>query len=210
MNLSSIVRWISCVVTLVALTGYFYHRHLESELRMEIEEAASRAQIGELRQLVKVHGAIHDWLERLMGGEAVRLAPVMSTELQQVWLAGRPILFLGTLRDIAANPDGSFKVLLRHDPFAASGLLGAAEFLISTVCSPEQSKSLLSIASNKSRLGLFAELAAVLKVNAISSKGMRTAEGGEMTQFTGEAECLEVREIRHSISDSLASQLGEK
>jgi hypothetical protein len=61
--------------------------------------------------------AVDDWPKRLKRGKSYRSGPILTAELEQLWLSGRPILFRGGVRDLeGAGPD-DYRLILGASTF---------------------------------------------------------------------------------------------
>ncbi len=112
---------------LIALVGFvanwWWQDRIESE-RKRIEEAGSQQAEQEARQKAFMKllndmafevNAVTDWATNLAGGDSITISPVFAVDLQKQWIINRPILFLGELRDVAINQDGTYAILVEHN-----------------------------------------------------------------------------------------------
>jgi len=73
----------------------------------------------EIRELVERTNAVGDWQDTLSKGEAYRLEPILTVELERLWLHERPILFMGSIKDIATHDASRYLVAVEQNYFAA-------------------------------------------------------------------------------------------
>ena len=78
-------------------------------LQREARESVSR--------LAARHNAVTDWEARLSNGEIYRITPILSIEVEIAWKVGRPILFVGSIKDILAASATHYQVVLEKEPF---------------------------------------------------------------------------------------------
>lgn len=77
----------------------------------QLREARERA----VDVLTQAHGASNQWKEILSRGQSYRYSPVMTLELQRLWVdRGRPILFLGAMRDIERIDAEQYRVVIEE------------------------------------------------------------------------------------------------
>jgi len=63
--------------------------------------------------LARDYRADPNWLKSLSNGEDYRLQPVLTYELERAWIANGPILFIGSIKDIALVDGNYYRVTLR-------------------------------------------------------------------------------------------------
>ena len=66
-------------------------KRMEQTIRSSVAEMVSRT------------NAVDGWDRLLSKGERFRFAPILTVELEKLWLASRPILFIGAIKDIATH-----------------------------------------------------------------------------------------------------------
>jgi len=191
------LRWLAVGAVLACFAHSQYQSHVKAKQRQEQMQAETDALVARLRQLALQHGAETDWASKLEGKSRVRLSPVMSAELQDVWVRDVPILFVGTLKDIARNEDGSYQVLVQHDSLSSGGHLLSTELFLSARCPAELAIPLLSMAK-EAQYTVFANVAIIGKVLSVNSEQVRGSEGDNEVQFTGLSTCSATSQIdRH-------------
>lgn len=112
------IAGIAISVVLVVVVGYLYSCSLANKDEREAEEAAQRAEAARVEQAMKAvvlemvsdTNAIMDW-ETDLGWE------VLTVELEKLWLQQRPILFTGSIRDIATHDQSQYVVTVEGDLF---------------------------------------------------------------------------------------------
>lgn len=72
----------------------------QQEVKMAVAEMSGR------------YNAITDWEKQLSKGENVRYSPVLTIELEYLWQSERPVLFIGSIKDISSTDDDRYKVIL--------------------------------------------------------------------------------------------------
>jgi len=94
------------VIILVLLVGaYFANSHLENKAKEKAKKAEAvkieKITKAAVAKLVDRTNAVTNWKKILLKGQEFRLEPILTVELEQLWLTGRPILFFGSIGDIA-------------------------------------------------------------------------------------------------------------
>ena len=117
-----------------------YNAYQSSQSRKERQEQAAIAKAereAEFGRWIAEFGADDKWLRSLSKGESFRLEPVLTIELEERWLKGKPIVFLGTLEDIETEDERNYRVTILRtglDPLLGTTLqlsLVADQVLIS-------------------------------------------------------------------------------
>ncbi len=93
-------------------------------------------------QMASRTNAVTDWGKNLSKGDKFRLEPILTIELERLWLQQRPILFIGAIKDIATHDQSHYTVLVERS------LFGSFEYMFGT-------KLQLSLVSEKDRLDTF-------------------------------------------------------
>jgi hypothetical protein len=187
-------KTVALLLAVAAILAYCGNSQYQNHTREKEREAQGKrdtqAMVESLHKLAAIHNAKVGWAKELVGEKTVRISPIMSAELQQVWLTATPILFVGTLKDISKNADGSYQVSLEYDSVSEKYLFISSEIYFSARCSAELALPLLKMGRDTSRLGMFADAAVVGVVSGVDSKQVRDNEGNEISQLTGTASCL--------------------
>lgn len=81
--------------------------------------AASQAAYGEL---AKKHNAIDSWDNELCQGAPARMTPILTMELEKIWLTARPILFIGKITDIKIQDKANYRLIIDRDLYLSASL----------------------------------------------------------------------------------------
>jgi integrase len=88
----------------IAVGALFYYQYVQNTERKTLEKAewdrAKRETVEGISRLVAETNAVDDWERQLSKGKKYRLEPILTIELERLWMSGRPILFLGAIDDI--------------------------------------------------------------------------------------------------------------
>lgn len=131
---------------MVLIGGYFFNSYTENKTRREVE----RAEANRIEQATKTvvskmasrTNAVNDWEASLSKGDKYRLEPILTFELERIWLQQQPILFIGAIKDIATHDTSHYLVLVERS------LYGSFEYMFGTELQ-------LSILSSKDRIDAF-------------------------------------------------------
>lgn len=184
---------------LVALVvgGYFINSYLENKGKREAKEAeAKRIELSirsSVAQMVSRTGAIDDWEQRLSKGEKVRFAPILTIELEGLWLQNHPILFMGAIKDIATHDQTHYKVSVERSLFGSFMYMVGTELQLSLLSRKEQIDFFL-----QKHPGLFKNygfdngVAVVAYINAIRTIYVSGEEGERKEIKIGDGELVDI------------------
>lgn len=103
------------VVIVIMIAGYFWFRE---KTQRDAEKAKEELRIEGLREQVRVLSqsvdAVDDWEDQLVGEEDFRTKPVLTAELQAIWLTDKPFLFIGLLDNAIQLADGDYQLSIRY------------------------------------------------------------------------------------------------
>jgi len=99
--------------------GYLINSYIEEMASREAEriedEMREQAIKSAVSQMVSRTNAIADWESVLADGEEFRFKTVLTIDLEKVWLQDRPILYFGTILDIASHDQSRYRVIVVSD-----------------------------------------------------------------------------------------------
>jgi hypothetical protein len=107
-----IVKRLMLVVLATIVAAGIYYAASENSKRRRAEEAERTRVHNEMAKtlnlLIQETNAVDDWDKVLGRGQSYRLEPVLSIELERLWMAGRQILFIGSIDDIKSHDVSSY------------------------------------------------------------------------------------------------------
>lgn len=78
----------------------------QAEAKKEAEaEKANVVTRNIIENMVRKHNAVHNWTDKIKDKERI-----LGIELEKLWIANRPILFIGTIRDISTADNTNYQV----------------------------------------------------------------------------------------------------
>jgi len=109
-------RRIVTILIILAVAGYLINSSLEhrAEKKAKAEEfERSRDSLhAVVNEIVSRTNAISDWVGSLRKDGKSILSPVLTLDLEKVWLKNKPILFYGTVEDVSTLDDLNYTVLV--------------------------------------------------------------------------------------------------
>lgn len=107
------------IIVALLVGAYFLSNHSENKAKMELkkakEERIMEARKAAVVTLVKRNNAVDNWAQDLQKGDSYISGPIQTLDLERLWLKGRPILFLGVIRDIATSDQKNYRVVIDHN-----------------------------------------------------------------------------------------------
>lgn len=147
----------------------------------------------EVKEIVDNDLADIGWEKKLSQGLAARVAPLMTLEIQQVWLTGKPILFVGEVDDIYKSEKNEFHIKVSH--FYATGItfLGS-DLKVDLACNSDEVVSILNnVKMNFGNIG--AGVAVTALIDHIDFSERKDNEGSNIPIHTGIGKCLSLKYI---------------
>lgn len=162
--------------------------------------AASEARRREALTMAEAHRAVIDWDRALCVEGQYRESPILRLELERLWLTGRPILFLGVLRDVSSKSQDTYAVLVDRTP-----LLLDIDFTTRLELHLDAPKDLLDalLAGHPNLLsgpGIDAGVAVVAKVSRIDAASDIGADLESVETRSGVGELLDIRFVGDTYS----------
>lgn len=118
-GISGIIRRVVAAIVLIGI-GAIVLKDCSDDRNRDAERAEARRQVQEqISSLQTRHGASANWQRQLCGDQALIIRPIMSFELEQAWVMDSPILFFGTISDIASASDSEYRVELDQSIISA-------------------------------------------------------------------------------------------
>lgn len=96
-----------------------------------------------MQALASRRNASSNWVERLAGDERYRFEPVLTIELEELWIEQGPILFIGAVKDIASKGDEGYIVTFERSLTSGLDYFFDTEFRLELTSGKEPVDSLL-------------------------------------------------------------------
>ena len=134
-------------IVLIAFVAHFVNSHIQEQARRNAEraEAALIEQMTKstVSEMISRTNSSDDWEEILSQGESFRSAPILTVELERLWLQNRPILFIGTIKDIATYDDAHYSLIIERSIFGSLEHMFETELQLSLLADIDQIDRLL-------------------------------------------------------------------
>lgn len=191
--------WIFLLVAFIAFWVIFYYQGgvIENKQHPPILKKVKVANTA-LQNMIDRTNAINDWEKKLSKGRTLVTDPIMSIELENLWLGKRPILFQGAIRDISSLNKKQYRMVIDNSTLF---LLrdGRPVFIGSRIylrlkCDRTMIDSLLM---KNPRLfkesGRYNVVLVVAKIDSIKSGIKENEEGDKIGVHTGVGSCVDIQ-----------------
>ena len=186
------------LIIAVAVVGYLFNSYTANKATREAERAEAKrneqATKTAVLQMASRSNAVSDWEANLSKGESFRFEPILTVELERLWLQQRPILFVGSIKDIATHDQSQYVVLVERSLYSGFDYMFGTELQLSLLSNKEQIDSFL-----KHHPDLFKDygfkngVAVVAHINAIRTTYVPGEEGEREEVKIGDGELIDIQ-----------------
>jgi len=135
------------IIVAVVVVGFFFNSYMENRARREADRAEAekieQATKTAISQMVSQTNAERDWEATLSKGERFRFEPILTVELERLWLRQRPILFIGSIKDIATHDQLQYVVTIERSLFGGFDYMFGTELQLSLLSEKNKVDSFL-------------------------------------------------------------------
>jgi hypothetical protein len=196
MNPKLVLFWIMFVIVIGALM-------VNNHFKQKAERAAQKAETSRVQRVVKTaisqiserQNAITDWEEQLSKGERFRLSPILTIELEKLWQGERPILFIGSIKDISSANADQYNVLVEKSLYN-NDYMFATELRLSLTAPKALIDSFLqSHPKLQAGDGFNNSVAVIAKIDSVNTPDERKVDGERVEAKTGQGRLFELIEL---------------
>lgn len=189
------------VIAGIGYWGYSsWQDHVEFEQKRIAREAKRETLKSAVSQMASIANAVTDWPAHLASEKRTRRTPVLTAELQRLWVLERPILFLGNLEDVVINPDGTYRVIVQHNWLDSKYKFVGNTIRVALDCPESVAAPLLNAAKVQRRMILGSDTAITGQIQRIVTTSHTDAEGDTTTVLTGFGKCFSGMHLDERIS----------
>jgi hypothetical protein len=190
------IRRVIWAMVIVLIAAYFIYNYLENKSKKEREKAETKkieevvkASVG---KVVKSTNAIDNWEEPLSKGEGFRMAPILTVELEHLWIADRPILFVGAIKDIITEDKENYIIEIERSLFNFKYIFGT-ELFLELKCPKGKIDSFIKENPDILKNSCFRNgVAVVADIKKIETKTIPDKEDGTREVKIGKGNCIEI------------------
>jgi hypothetical protein len=185
------------IIVAIALVGYFFNSYIEKKAKRKAErgeaERIEQATKTAVSQMASQTNAVRDWEANLSKGEKFRFEPILTVELERLWLQQRPILFIGSIKEISTHDQSQYVVLLERSLFGSFDYMFGTELQLSLLSDKDIVDSFL-----KEHPDLFKDygfkngVAVVARINSIRTTYVLNEEGVQEDVKIGDGKLIDI------------------
>jgi hypothetical protein len=179
----------------LALGFWFFQSIVENDKLREKRQVENQRIFDEIKsnvtKLKEKFGANSQWVESLSKGESYRFKPILSIELEKVWNKDKPIIFLGSLNDIATIDESNYQVTLERGLWSGLDTMFSTKLRLSLVANKDLIDTFLAKHPDLlENFGLNNGIALAAKISEIESSQITDSEGTITEVKTGKGVLL--------------------
>jgi len=191
------MRKIVWAIIAVVMVGYFVNSYTVNKAKSEAEKAAAerveRVTKAAVTEMATRANAISDWEESLSKGEKFRFEPVLTVELERLWLQQKPILFIGSIKDVATHDSARYEISIERSLYGSFNYMFGTELQLSLLSKKEYVDSFLKKHSDIFKdYGFNNGVAVIARINAITTTTVLGEEGEREEVKIGVGELVEI------------------
>ncbi len=196
-SVKSVAWLVFFAVTASVLWYSTQHYKAKVESRRQLAQAKTDAQRSRVVALATKHNADIGWPHVLAGNGSIRVSALQSMELQNVWLAGKPILFIARTDDIAKSTTerGGYVVRLTYDGYAHNATFLGTKLQLLLTCSHESLYAALAQIMKPDRFSLGANVAVVAAIDSVNEAPSVIKDESTEKVLQGTGRCLEAASL---------------
>ena len=192
----TVISWILGIAALAYVGHCYCGNILDQRAEKQADEKADVARESAVADLVKRTGADSGWKSRLVGGTSFRTTPILSVELESLWLQ-KPILVKGSIIDVASLDESHYRVTITEARFGTHFILGT-RLHFSLIASKEKIGAFLKEHPRSvSQFDFMTTVAAVVLIKEIRRGAVSVEDGDAIELRIGEGELVEILYIGH-------------
>lgn len=185
----------------ISILAYISNLYVEKRKENNAKNDANLAESKRIEQITKSAvakmvsrtGAINNWESLLNKGDSFRFDPILTIELEKLWLENKPILFIGVIKDIATYNDSYYSVLVERSVFNSFDYIMNTELHLSLLSEKEHIDSFLNQNPNLFKnYGLNSGIAVIANLESIRTAYISGKEGKKEEVKIGEGKLVDM------------------
>ena len=189
------------VLVVLAIAAYLVSGYLERIARekadRERREWIERSVKASVSKMVSQHNALTDWGEKLAQTKSEKTEKVLSVDLERLWLVDQPILFIGSIEDIATADGQSYRVRIHGRKPADPSYLFLAQLGLDLKCAQTMLDSFLEAYPSLLSNPRFPNgVAVIVKISEVKTQAVLGKETREELRI-GVGDCLDIAYTGH-------------
>ena len=144
-------------------------------------------------KMVKDSDAVADWTDKLSRGKRVRVQKILVSELEKLWIGNRPILFTGSIDNIAAIDDRNYSILIQRGLSSSYGTIFTTDLALNLECAKGDIDQLLEQHPELfEKYGVNNGVAVIAKVVSVKTLSVYNPKGEKTELKIGSGECVDI------------------
>lgn len=186
------------IIISVIVFAYVVNSYVESNARKEAESIAATERKEKIEnkvtEMVGRSNANIGWVKELAKGKRHRFEPILSVELENLWIGDRPILFGGAIDDISTVSNTKYRIVLSRNIYSdIDKAMFGTKLLLDLECDKSLVDSVLqSHPELFENLGWNNGVAVIAKINKIRADSKIGEDGEKMEIRVGQGACLDI------------------
>lgn len=185
------------LIVITLINGFLFMIYFQVKAEREEENLAEQQSFEIIKtsvnDMITRTGANAHWHKELVGSEPIRLAPVLTIELEKHWVNTRPILFIGRIKDIVSFDRADYEILIDLGPLTHSGMALSSNLRLSVTASKNKIDSLLSSTPDiMNKLSFFNNVAVVAEIESIQTRIEVTSDGTSKEIKNGTGKLIDI------------------
>jgi hypothetical protein len=185
------------IIIAIAAVAFFFNSYIENNARREASRAKAEkiehAIKNAVSQMASRTNAVKDWESKLSKGEYFRFEPILTVELEKLWLQQAPVLFIGSIKDIATHDQSQYVVVIERSIFGNLDHMYGTELELSLFSDKNKIDTLLEEHPDLFKdFGLKNGVAVVARINSIKTTYVAGEEGERNEVKTGHGELVDI------------------
>ena len=184
------------VLVIAVVSGCEFERNKKEKIEQAAKQHAQEETQKVLTEFIARTGADESWKASLKNGESFRTTPILTIELEKLWLMKRPILFEGQIIDIVSQKEKGAEYIIKIKSLDEYEF-GLNKLLLNLTCSRDKMALLLQGNPNlaytplpaKNLTGGFAFAAKIKKIKP---------SGTDEKVWVGFGSCVEIGPVIHT------------
>lgn len=213
------------IIAVLVGGGYFVNSYLENKAIRKADRKAEQVEAKRIElaansavaQMVSQTNAIDDWTFQLLRGrEIFRSEPILTAELENLWLQNRPILFIGSIRDISTQDQSHYMITVEGNlSLSFEGMLGT-QLQLSLISEKERIDSFLKKnpdSFKKNGFRNYNAVAVVARIKTVRTTFFTGSEGESEEVKIGDGELVDILytgDIAHFVPKSLKIKVNRR
>lgn len=192
---STMMKRAIAIIVVLLIGAYFVNLYIENKKKEYAKKAEKeRIEIATreaVSQLVERTNAIANWEKDLSQGDKFRVTPILTVELERLWLTDRPIIFFGTIKDIATSDHDNYRIEIERSFLSNIDYPFSTELQLSLQCPKSRVDSFLRDHPDLLKEPL-SGVAIIADIDKIETKIVNGSEGEQEEIKIGKGKCIDM------------------